>query len=82
MYNINISNARANLYNLVRMAIEDSELINLSTKEGNAIIISEADYNSLVETLYLSSDSNYKKTLIDGINTPISECVKESDVEW
>lgn len=82
MYNINISNARANLYNLVRMAIEDSELINLSTKEGNAIIISEADYNSLVETLYLSSDPNYKKTLIDGINTPISECVKESDVEW
>lgn len=82
MYNTNVTNARANLYNLLDMAIEDSEVINISTKNGNAVIISESDYNSLLETLYLSSDPAYKQSLIDGMNTPLSECVSEEDVEW
>ena len=82
MYNTNVTSARANLYNLLEMAIDDSEIINISTKNGNAVIISEADYNSLLETLHLSSDVEYKKTLIDGKNTPLSECIGEDDVEW
>ncbi len=82
MYNTNVTSARANLYNLLEMAIDDSEIINISTKNGNAVIISEADYNSLLETLHLSSDAEYKKTLIDGKNTPLSECISEDDVEW
>ena len=82
MYNINETNARAKLYELIDMAIDDSEVINISTKNGNAIIISEADYNSLLETLYLSSDPTYKQSLIDGKNTPLSECIDEKDVSW
>lgn len=82
MYNINVTNARAKLYELINMAIDDSEVINISTKNGNAIIISEADYNSLLETLYLSSDPTYKQSLIDGKNTPLSECIDEKDVSW
>lgn len=82
MYNTNVTNARANLYGLLDMAIEDSEVINISTKNGNAVIISEADYNSLLETLYLSTDPAYKQTLLDGKNTPISECINEDDVQW
>lgn len=82
MYNTNVTNARANLYGLLDMVIEDSEVINISTKNGNAVIISEADYNSLLETLYLSTDPAYKQTLLDGKNTPISECVNEDDVQW
>ena len=82
MYNTNVTNARAKLYELIDMAIDDSEVINISTKNGNAIIISEADYNSLLETLYLSSDTTYKQSLIDGKNTPLSECIDEKDVSW
>lgn len=82
MYNINVTNARAKLYELVNMAIDDNEVINISSKNGNAVIISEADYNSLLETLYLSSEPSYKQSLIDGRNTPLSECVDESDVTW
>ena len=82
MYNTNVTNARANLYNLLEMAIDDSEIINISTNSVNAVIISEADYNSLLETLHLSSDVEYKKTLMEGKNTPLSECISEGDVEW
>ena len=82
MYNTNVTNARADLYNLLDMAIEDSEVINISTKTGNAVIISEADYNSLLETLYLSSDPAFKQSLLDGKKASLSECISEEDVEW
>ena len=60
MYNTNVTNARANLYNLINMAIDNNEVININTKNGNVVLISEEDYNSLIETLYLSSDPDYK----------------------
>lgn len=82
MYNINVTNARAKLYDLINMAIDDSEVINISTKNGNAVIISETDYNSLIETLYLSSDPCYKKMLIEGRDTPLTDCISEEDVAW
>ena len=56
MYNTNVTNARANLYNLVNMAIDNSEIVNINTRNGNALLISEYYYNSLFETLYLSAD--------------------------
>ena len=31
MYNTNVTNARAKLYELIDMAIDDSEVINIST---------------------------------------------------
>lgn len=80
MYNINVTNARAKLYELLNMAIQDSEIVNVATKNGNAVIISEAEYNSLLETLYLNSDPVYKQSLLEGKNTPLSECIDESDV--
>ena len=82
MYNTNVTNARANLYNLVNMAIDNSEIVNINTKNGNALLISEDDYNSLVETLYLSADPEYKRSLIEGKNTRLEDCVDEEDLNW
>jgi len=82
MYNTNVTNARNNLYKLLNMTIEDGEIININTKKGNAVIISEADYNALIETLYLSSNPDVKKSIIDGINTSVNECIDESEVQW
>lgn len=40
------------------------------------------DYRSLTETLYLSSVPGMKEKLLDGKNTPVSDCVPESEVAW
>lgn len=82
MYTTNITNARNDLYNLVDMAINDSEPINIVTKNGNAVILSEADYNALIETLYLSSNAEYKKSLLDLEKAGEDEFVDESELLW
>lgn len=82
MLNTNITNFRKNIFGLLEQTIKFNEPINVSTKDGNAVIISEDDYNGLMETLYISSIPNMKEKIIEGLNTPISDCVAEDEVEW
>ena len=82
MLNTNITNFRKNIFALLEQTIKFNEPVNVSTKDGNAVIISEDDYNGIMETLYISSIPNMKEKIIEGLNTPISECVAEDEVEW
>ncbi|MDY0139625.1 MAG: type II toxin-antitoxin system Phd/YefM family antitoxin [Candidatus Izemoplasmatales bacterium] len=81
-YNVNITNARKELYKLTDMVIDNGAVVNISTKNGNAVLISADEYNSLIETLYLSENTDYKKTLIDGKNESIENLIDEKDVKW
>ena len=82
MLNTNITNFRKNIFKLLEQTIKYNEPVNISTKDGNAVIISEEDYNGLMETLHISSIPNMKEHIIKEMNTPISECVPEDEVEW
>jgi len=82
MFNTNITNFRKNIFKLLEQTIKYNEPVNISTKEGNAVIISEEDYNGLMETVYLCSIPNMKERIIEGMKTPISECIPENEVEW
>ena len=53
MTNINITNFRKDIYELLEQTIKFNEPINITTKNGNAVVISEEDYNGLMETVYL-----------------------------
>ena len=82
MTNINITNLRKNLFDYINQAVEYNDVINVNTKNGNAVIISEEDYNGMMETLYLMQNEKVRKEITDGLNTPIEECVPEDEVEW
>ena len=47
MLNTNITNFRKNISGLLEQTIKYNEPVNVSTKDGNAVIISEEDYNGL-----------------------------------
>ena len=81
-YNVNITNARKNLYKLTDMVIDNVVVVNITTKHGNAVLISADEYNSLLETLYLSENAEYKKTLIDGKEEKIKDLIDEKDIKW
>jgi PHD/YefM family antitoxin component YafN of YafNO toxin-antitoxin module len=82
MLNTNITNFRKNIFGMLEQTIKYNEPVNISTKDGNAVIISEEDYNGLMETIYLSSIPNMKERITEGMNTPISECIPENEVQW
>lgn len=82
MLNTNITNFRKNIFGILEQTIKYNEPVNVSTKEGNAVIISEEDYNGLVESLYLSSIPGMKEKIVEGLNTPVEDCVPETEVTW
>ena len=79
MINTNATNFRKNLFEMIEQTIKFNEPVNISTKSGNAVLISEEEYNSLLETLYLSSVPGMKEKLLDGAKKPLEEC---DEFEW
>ena len=82
MTNINITNFRKDIYELLEQTIKYNEPINISTKNGNAVVLSEEDYNGLMETVYLLNVTGMKEKLIDGKNTSLEDCIAEDEVKW
>ena len=75
-----ITNFRKNLYSMVENTVRFNEPVNITTKDGNAVMISEEEYLGLIETLHLTSVPGMKETLVEGLNTPLSETVSEEEV--
>lgn len=81
MTNTNITNFRNNVFDYVNQAIQFNDVININTKNGNAVILSEEDYNGMMETLYLSNDPQVKSDILQGMAEPIEDCVSCSEVD-
>ncbi len=76
---INITNARENIYKVVDDVNASHDPIHITGKRTNAVLISEDDWNSIQETLYLLSIPKMRESIIEGLNTPVKECAEEPD---
>ena len=79
MRTINVTKARANLYNLVIEASESHEPIQITGKKSNAILVSEEDWRSIQETLYLMSIPGMRKSIIEGLNSDVDTDTQKLD---
>lgn len=74
---ITASNARANLYRLIDQTNKSHEPVVISGKRNNAVLISEEDWNSIQETLYLISIPGMRESIVNGMKEPLAESIKE-----
>jgi prevent-host-death family protein len=70
---------RQNLFEYLSNTINNNEPLHVTTKSGNAVVISEADYNALQETIYLKSIPGMREKITEGMSTPLSECIVDND---
>lgn len=82
MLHVNVTNFRKNIFGLLEQTVTYNEPVNVSTKSGNVVLLSEDDYNGLMETVYLMSIPGMKEKLVEGKNTLIENCISEDEVEW
>lgn len=71
MSSINITNARKNLYTMVEAVNRTHEPVEIIGKNGSAVLIGEADWRSIQETLYLTSIPGMRESIIDGLRAPV-----------
>ena len=77
---LKVSEARANLYQLIDETAQSHQPITITGKRHNAVLVSEDDWRSVQETLYLVSIPGMRESVIEGMQTPIEECAEE--LEW
>lgn len=77
-----ISKLRQNLFDIIDTSIRYNEHINVTTKNGNAVILSEEEYNSLLATAEIMSNKKLYEKVVEGINEPLELCVAEKEVKW
>jgi PHD/YefM family antitoxin component YafN of YafNO toxin-antitoxin module len=52
----------------------------ITGKRANAVLVSEADWRAIEETIYLLSIPDMRESIIEGLNTPLEEC--DEEIEW
>jgi antitoxin YefM len=57
--------ARQDFFHLVRKSVKGHMPVRITSKEGDAVLISEADYESLLETLELLSLPGLRKSIAE-----------------
>jgi len=79
MKTIAATKARENLYRLLDEVAVTSEPIQITGRRANAVLVSEADWRALQETVYLTSLPGMAESIRKGMATPLGECVEELD---
>ncbi|MDQ6979616.1 MAG: type II toxin-antitoxin system Phd/YefM family antitoxin [Mariprofundaceae bacterium] len=76
---LNATEARSKLYSLIDETTQTHQPIIITGKRGNAVLISEDDWKSITETLYLLSVPNMREFIKEGMSEPLSACSTELD---
>jgi antitoxin YefM len=76
---LNVTEARSKLYSLIDETTSTHQPILIKGKRGNAVLLSESDWNAITETLNLLSVPGMRASIKKGMEEDISECSKELD---
>ena len=80
MTTLTVSKARTMLYRLLDETALSHEPIQINGKRANAVLVSEEDWRTIQETLYLVSIPGIRESIRKGLRIPIDECSKE--INW
>lgn len=75
----NATTLRKNLFSYLDAAAVNDETIIVTTKNGNAAIVSEEYLRNLEETCYLYSIPGMRESILEGANTPPAGC---KEIDW
>jgi len=77
MSNLPLDEAQNNLPRLIGEVAQSHEPVLITSPNGNAVLLSEEDWSSIQETLYLLSVPSMRELIKEGLATPI-ECSTKS----
>ena len=77
MTTLNVTEASANLYRLIDDTLANHELVVITGKRGNAVLLAEDDWNAINETLHLLSVPGMRESILEGMQESIDSAATE-----
>ena len=82
METIMVNQAQLDLPKLIADINQKHQPILIKEITGNAILISEQEWNEIQETLYIQSISGLAESIHQAAATPLEECISVENIEW
>jgi len=76
---VNATQFRKDLFSMLDSAVVNNEKVTITTKNGNAVLVSEEDWNGILETMYLMSDPEMSDILGEARRGYPAECTEWRD---
>ena len=80
MTSISATAARTTLYRLIANLQNGEQPVLITGKKGNAVLVSEEDWRSIEETLFLASIPGMTLSIKKGLKEPAKQCAKKIDL--
>ena len=80
MTRITATEARKRLYSLLDDVASSHEPIEITGRRTSAVLISEDDWRAVQETLHLLSIPGMRESILEGMETPVSDL--EQELDW
>ena len=77
---ITVNEAQQQLPNLIDSVNQSHQPVVISGQNNNAVLLSEIDWRSIQETLYLLSIPEMRESIQEGLKTSIQDC--DEEIEW
>lgn len=72
----------AEIKQLVDRAVDYNEVIGLQGTDGRAVLMSEDEYDAVMETIHLMRDPRVGQDILEAAEELLEESIAEEDVEW
>ncbi len=77
---IPVNEAEKQLQDLIDAVSQSHQPVIIAGKSSNAVLLSEADWAAVQETLYLLSIPGMRESIREGLGTPVDDC--SSELDW
>ncbi len=77
---VSATSARSNLYRLIGQVNEESRPVTITGQRGNAVLIGEADWQAIQETLFLESVPGFAESVRQARAEGIEAA--STDLDW
>jgi len=82
METVNITTLRQHIYEMFEQATKYNEIYNVTTKDGDAIIISKEEFELMEEMMFFSARPKLKQELIESLDAPDEDFISAEEFDW
>ena len=79
MMSMSVTDASRDIFNIVK-AVQNGDAVTITSKEGNAVMVSESEWNGIKETLCVLSIPGMLESILEASNENVSEMERWEEV--
>ncbi|MEH2144979.1 MAG: type II toxin-antitoxin system Phd/YefM family antitoxin [Nostoc sp.] len=79
---INVNDAQQHLDAVINESAKSHTPVIISGNQNQAVLVALEDWNAIQETLHILQVPGMREDILEGMRTPVEECVTKEDLDW